>query len=143
MLVSNLLESKRLPLQGFTRGAPRGRLRFALLRGPSPSRSPTRAPAGVELRAVGSDVVLHGDGLDSPDPLNEVVNPGADAVAVVLCHCADVPHEMRRGAGGGQAGGEGRNVGGLVAHRDTQGVLDFRGDFIPIELFGAEQLISL
>src|SRR5580693_10227595 len=63
------------------------------------SRSPTRAPAGFELGAGGRDVVLHGDGLDSPDHLDEVVNPGKDAVAVVLCHGADVLHEMRRGAG--------------------------------------------
>jgi hypothetical protein len=68
------------------------------------SRSPTRAPAGFELGAGGRDVVLHGDGLDSPDHLDEVVNAGEDAVAVVLCHGADVLHEIRRGAGGGQAG---------------------------------------
>jgi integrase len=74
------------------------------------SRSPTRAPAGFELGAGGRDVVLDGDGLDSPDHLDEVVNAGEDAVAVVLCHGADVLHEMRRGAGS-----EGRNVGGLVA----------------------------
>ena len=52
------------------------------------SRSPTRAPGGVEPGAGGRDVVLHGDGLDSADHLDEVVNPGEDAVAVVLCHVA-------------------------------------------------------
>ena len=107
------------------------------------SRSPTGAPAGVEPGAGGRDVVLHGDGPDSADHLDEVVNPGEDAIAVVLCHVADVLHEMRRGAGGGQASGKCRNVDGLVAHRDTQGVLDFRGDFMPVELFGAEQRVDL
>ncbi len=46
--------------------------------------------------ARGPDVVLHGDGLDSADHLDEVVFPGEDAVAVVLRHAADVLHEMRQ-----------------------------------------------
>src|SRR5271166_6603137 len=87
------------------------------------SRSPTRAPGGVEPGAGGRDVVLHGDGLDSADHLDEVVNPGEDPVAVVLRHAADVLHEMRRGAAGGQAGSERGNIDGLVAHRNTQGGL--------------------
>jgi hypothetical protein len=59
--------------------------------------SPTRAPAGFELGAGGREVVLHGDGVDSANHLDKVVNAGEDAVAVVLCHVADVLHEMRRG----------------------------------------------
>jgi hypothetical protein len=82
-------------------------------------------------------------GFDSPDHREEVVNPGEDTVAIVLCHGADVPHEMRRGTGGGQAGGESRNVGGLVTHRDAQSVLDFRGDFMLVEFFGAAQWVDL
>src|ERR1700681_5037704 len=81
------------------------------------SRSPTRAPTGVERGAGGRDVVLHGDGLDSADHLDEVVYPGEDAVAVVLRHAADVLHEMRRGAPGGQVGSECGDVDGVAAHR--------------------------
>src|ERR1700727_3474062 len=64
-------------------------------------RSSTRGPAGFELRAGGLHIVLHGDGLDSPDLIDEVVHPCEHAVAEVLGHGADVLYKMRRGAGGG------------------------------------------
>ena len=45
--------------------------------------------------------------------------------------------------GGRQSRGECRDLDRLVADRNTQGVLDFRGDGVPIELFGTEQRVDL
>ncbi|MDT7719833.1 MAG: hypothetical protein QOE94_844 [Mycobacterium sp.] len=46
-------------------------------------------------------------------------------------------------ARGRQSRGECRDLDRLIANRNTQSVLDFRGDGIPIELFGTEQRIDL
>src|SRR6516162_4330245 len=101
------------------------------------------APVGVELGTGGGHGVFDCRRFAPADHLDQVVHPGKDAVAVVLRHVAEVLHEIRRCARGGQPGGEGGNVDGLIPHRNAQCVLDFGGNFVVVQFFGAKQRVDL
>src|SRR5262245_2489196 len=51
---------------------------------------------GVEERAGGGDILVDCGGFGSADHLDQIVDAGEHAVAVVLCDVADVLHKMGR-----------------------------------------------